>query len=577
MSALSFSAVVRLEEAKLALLLAGCQPRLGGVLLRGQKGSGKTTLARGLAALLPGDAPFVELPLGATEDRVIGSIDAAELLTSGEARVRPGLLAAADGGVLYVDEINLLADHLVDALLDAAVSGINRIERDGISHEHPARFVLIGSMNPEEGELRPQLLDRFGLAADIVAPTSVEERVAVVERQLAADRGEVADFTAADDELRQRLAAFTEASVPADVMALATRVALEVGAEGLRADLMLCRAAAALAGWEGRSEATDDDLRRVAPLVLAHRRRRQPFDDHGLHEDDLDEAFDQAANPSPSDERDDEVVSPENERDIRLGRLQRNEPTTSTGRRSPAPDQRGRFVRAEPPVLGGDIDGLAIAPTANAFAARRAADPSATLNKADLRRAVREGRSSALVVIAVDTSSSMGTDNRIAAAKAAVLGLLTDAYQQRDRVALIAFRGDDAEMVLRPTGSVEVARTRLTELPVGGATPLAAGIDAVRDLLERMTRDRTVVPIVVLITDGRATSGADPHGNPSTEAKAAATRLAEIGAPTLVIDAEDGTPRLGLAKELAVILEADCIPLAGLEERDLPNKIRHLT
>ncbi len=187
MTELGFSAVVGQDDAKLALLLAAAQPRLGGVLLRGQKGSAKTTLARGLAALLPGRASFVELPLAASEDSVLGSLDLAGLLSDGSQRFRPGLLAGAHGGVLYVDEINLLADHLVDALLDVATSGINRVEREGISYEHPARFVLIGSMNPEEGELRPQLLDRFGFAVDVVAPVTIGERVAAVRRQLDAE------------------------------------------------------------------------------------------------------------------------------------------------------------------------------------------------------------------------------------------------------------------------------------------------------------------------------------------------------------------------------------------------------
>src|SRR6185503_1878628 len=246
-TALPFSAVVGQDDAKTALVLAAVEPGLGGVLLRGHKGSAKTTLARGLAALLPGDAPFVELPLGATEDRVLGALDLGELLTAGTPRFRPGLLAAAHGGVLYVDEINLLADHLVDVLLDVAVSGVNRVEREGISHAHPARFVLVASMNPEEGELRPQLLDRFGLAVDVVAPTDAATRVIAVQAQLSVERDPevLIEYEAADAELRRRLASAGRASMPDDVVGRAADVALAVGAEGLRADLMLCRAATA--------------------------------------------------------------------------------------------------------------------------------------------------------------------------------------------------------------------------------------------------------------------------------------------------------------------------------------------
>jgi magnesium chelatase subunit D len=573
---LPFSAVVGQDDAKLALLLARVEPRLGGVLLRGQKGSAKTTLARGLAGLL-GDAPFVELPLGATEDRVLGSIDTAHLLASSEVRVRSGLLAAADGGVLYVDEINLLADHLVDALLDAAVSGVGRIERDGVSHTFPARFVLVGSMNPEEGELRPQLLDRFGLAVEVVASADPAERMEAVRRQLGAERaGDGPDFASEDDALRRRLTSIGTATTPDAVIELASRVALEVGAEGLRADLMLCRAATALAAWEGREEATVGDLRRVAPLVLAHRRRRQPFDEPGMTEDELDDAFDDAAappDPPPEDgtETPDHLVEAGEER--RPPALPRppSAPSQVTGRSARAEDDRGRHVRSVP---AGDGDAVAPIPTAIAVAEKRATAPNAPITGDDLRTAVRQGTTANLVILAVDTSSSMGAERRVALVKGTVLGLLTDAYQQRDRVAVVAFRGEQAEVVLRPTGSVEVARARVAELPVGGPTPLAHALDTVRDLAESAQRDRTVQPVLVLVTDGRATAGGD---QPLERAREAAMRLAGLGAPALVIDAEDAMPRLGLAVELAALLGADCRPLSSVDDGRLAGAIRDLT
>lgn len=577
MSTLPFSAVVGQDEAKLALLLAAREPRLAGVLLRGQKGSAKTTLARGVATLLPGDAPFVELPLGATEDRVLGTVDTAHLLTTGEARVRPGLLAAAHGGVLYVDEVNLLADHLVDALLDAAVSGVGRIERDGVSHAYPARFVLVGSMNPEEGELRPQLLDRFGLAVDVVAPADPGVRAEAVTRQLRRERGEDTD-DGDDDELRRRLAAPATADVPPAVVDLACRVAVEVGAEGLRADLMLSRAAGALAAWEERPAATADDLRRVAPLVLAHRRRRTPFEEPGIDEQELDDAFDRAAAPPTADGDDGEadpdvVVAPGAEQaPPPLPRPSRVD-AGRAGRRAPSPDERGRVVRSVA-ARGGDV--VAAIPTALAVAERRAADPGSAVHPDDLRATVRQGTAAHLVVLAVDTSSSMGAERRVAATKGAVLGLLTDAYQQRDRVALVAFRGAEAEVVLRPTGSVEVARARLAELPVGGATPLAAALRTVRDMAERALRTGDLSPVVVLVTDGRATAGG---ADPLAEARAAATDLAGLDVPALVVDAEDAMPRLGLARELAGLLGADYVPLAAVDDDPaaFPQAIRALT
>ena len=571
---LPFSAVVAQDDAQLALLLAALEPRLGGVLLRGQKGSAKTTLARGLAQLLPGASAFVELPLGATEDRVLGSLDLTELLTAGTARYRPGLLAAADGGVLYVDEINLLADHLVDVLLDVAVTGVNRIEREGISQTHPARFVLVASMNPEEGELRPQLLDRFGLAVDVVAPTDVAERAQAVASQLAADTDPAA-VTAdedADRALAARLAAAPTATVPAALVAQACRVAVAVGAEGLRADLMLCRAAAAHAAWDGRTVATDADLRRVAALVLAHRRRRSPLDDPGLAEDDLERAFADAAEPHGRDAPD-QPVPPDEPADpppLPSGRV----PRAAPGRQGRTLGPTGRSVRDVPATE--DTTAFAAVPTAVAAAARRAGQPDPRgapgplVHPGDLREAVREQRVASLVVLAVDTSGSMGAQRRIAAAKGAALGLLTDAYQRRNRVAVVVFRDERADVVLRPTGSIEVARARLSELATGGTTPLADGLDTALALAQGARRD-DLEPLIVLITDGRATVGSpDPVG----AAHAAAARVAAARVPVLVIDAEQDTARLGIAAELARVMHADCLPLAGLDADQFQHQLR---
>ena len=596
---LPFSAVVGQSDAKLALLLAAQEPLLGGVLLRGDKGSAKTTLARGLAALLPGDAPFIELPLGATEDRVVGSVDLRSLLQDGTPEVRPGLLAAAHGGVLYVDEINLLADHLVDVLLDVAVSGINRIERDGVAHEHPARFVLIGSMNPEEGELRPQLLDRFGLCVDVHASIDPAERALAVRRRLAADVDVAApEFVTADAELRARLTEGRVAAVPDAIVDLACAVALEVGAEGLRADLMLCRAAAAHAAWRGAPEADPDDLRAVAALVLGHRRRRSPLDPPGMAPDEIDDAFDQAEQQREQAGQDTAAHDEQSEPDA-LGSPDATEGGGTT--RPPAPSSpavappdlrtvgrvgdhdgtrgtttgdRGRFVRATDPRAGEPMaaSSVAVTATATAVAARRAADPGAAgvVDPRDVKRAVREQRTGNLVVLCVDASGSMGADQRIEQAKGAVLGLLTDAYQRRDRVALVTFGGAGAQVALRPTGSIEIAKARLQELPTGGSSPIGEGLEAVHQLLTVGATDPGLAPLVVLLTDGRAT-GADDAVERS---RAAAIRLTHGGVPLVVVDAETGTPRLGLARELAEAAGAPCFGLAELVDGSLERTIR---
>ncbi|HEV8116866.1 MAG TPA: ATP-binding protein, partial [Acidimicrobiales bacterium] len=253
-----FLAVVGQDEAKLALLLTALEPAIGGVLLRGEKGTAKTTLARGMAGLLPGAAPFVELPVGATEDRVVGSIDVTAALTGGVVQFSPGLLASAHAGVLYVDEVNLLPDHLVDVLLDVAASGRNRVEREGVSHTHDARFVLIGSMNPEEGELRPQLLDRFGLCVDVgshLDPAVRAEALAARLRYDADPDGVASRWANTQNRMRRRLAHVRPVPLEPGLVAQVAALCASEGAEGLRADLTICRAAAALAGWEGRPEA----------------------------------------------------------------------------------------------------------------------------------------------------------------------------------------------------------------------------------------------------------------------------------------------------------------------------------
>ncbi|MBW3579882.1 MAG: ATP-binding protein [Actinobacteria bacterium] len=563
-----FSAVVGQDDLKLALLLAALDPGIGGVLLRGQKGSAKTTVARGLAALLPGVAPFAELPLGATEDRVVGTLDLRAVLAGEGSRFEPGLLAAADGGVLYVDEVNLLADHLVDVLLDVAVSGVNRVEREGVSHQHPARFVLIGSMNPEEGELRPQLLDRFGLAVEVVASQSPAERAEVIRRRLAFD-ADPAAFSAAwgDTErlLAERLASARPAEVPDELLEPIAALCVAVGAEGLRADLVLARGAAALAGWDGRLVATVEDVRRVAPLALAHRRRRTPFEAPGMAGDELDRALDDALG-APDEGHEGDGGGAEREHPmakpvapIPLAAVASTQ--GPSGRRSIVPGTRGRLVGDRP--TDGPVASVAVTATVRATATARAEDRSSS---PVVREAIRDDRCGNLVILAVDTSGSMGVERRMAAVTGAVTGLLVDAYQRRDRVAIVGFRGDGAEVVVRPTGSVEVARARLSTVTTGGRTPLAAGIDVALELAISSVDGRD--PLLVVVSDGRATAG--PVGQDPVEAAlAAAERVRRRGVTAVVVDAEEGPTRLGLTRQLAQAMGARHLTLDELAPKAL--------
>lgn len=322
---LPFSSIVGQEQMKLALMLNAIDPRIGGVLVRGSKGSAKSTAVRALAQVLPpirvvrdcpmnsdpherslmsrevserldlGERlpteeipmPVVELPIGATEDRVTGSLDMAHMLSRGERRFEPGILAAAHRGILYVDEVNLLDDHVVDVLLDSAAMGVNTVERDGISYSHPARFVLVGTMNPEEGDLRPQLLDRFGLAVDVISIVDPEQRLDILDRRLAFERDPAAFLEEWDEEqaalrtriagARARLHAGVDTSRALRLRVAALSIALEV--EGHRADASMIRAAAASAALDGRERVEIQDLQQVAELVYGHRMRRLPFED----------------------------------------------------------------------------------------------------------------------------------------------------------------------------------------------------------------------------------------------------------------------------------------------------------
>jgi magnesium chelatase subunit D len=611
-----FTAVVGQETARLALVLAAVDPGIGGVLLRGDKGSAKSTLARGLARVMPGGAPFVELPIGATEDRVVGGLDLGQAL-AGQADLRSGLLAAAHGGVLYVDEVNLLPDHLVDLLLDAAASGVLRTERDGLSRSVPARFVLVGSMNPEEGELRPQLLDRFGLSVEVRTSSDPARRAEAVRARLGFDAGRRP--VDSDAEWARRLAEARPARLSDEVVDFACRLAVSAGAEGLRGDLVLCRAGAALAGWEARSEVAAEDIERVAPLALAHRRRRRPFDPPVFPPEELEKLIHAARSaaddpppppppsPPPPPPPPPPPAAPSGEGEAGPGGAAEDGgspgPQPALGQSSSErqgqrwsdlasdaqPPDQGRSALELVPSrwsLGPQVRGhqvgdrppqgrapVALAPAASIRASlrRQAADPEgpAGLGAGDLREPVRKRKARQCIILVVDTSGSMGVAERVQAATGAVLGLLADAYRRRSRVALIACRGMKAEVVLAPTASVELARTRLSDLPTGGATPLAEALELAGVLAERARRDLDD-PVVVLLSDGRATAGEEALERAMGAAGALATSLV----PTVVLDAEEANVRLHLASRLAEAAAGRCVALGRVSATAVESAIR---
>ncbi|MEU2440701.1 putative cobaltochelatase [Streptomyces rubradiris] len=641
-----FTAVVGQDDLRLALLLNAVSPAVGGVLVRGEKGTAKSTAVRALSALLPAvavvpgcrfscdpaapdpscpDGPheagngteraarMVELPVGASEDRLVGALDIERALAEGVKAFEPGLLADAHRGILYVDEVNLLHDHLVDLLLDAAAMGASYVEREGVSVRHAAKFLLVGTMNPEEGELRPQLLDRFGLTVEVAASREPDQRVEVVRRRLAYDddpAGFAAKWAQEEAAVRQRIVAARELLPQVRLGDGALRqiaaVCSAYEVDGMRADIVMARTATALAAWAGRTDVLAEDVRQAALLALPHRRRRAPFDAPGLDEDKLDETLEQYSGDDGDDGDDEpdpdgpggggqpapdsgpqgdggEAARPEageggepqasgagEQSAVRAAEPFRTKVLSvpgigegTAGRRSRARTEQGRTTGARRPR--GALTKLHLAATVQAAAphqrARGRSGPGLVVRRDDLRQAVREGREGNLVLFVVDASGSMAARQRMSAVKGAVLSLLLDAYQRRDKVGLVTFRGTSADVALPPTSSVDAAAARLETLPTGGRTPLAAGLLKAHEVLrvERL-RDPARRPLVVVVTDGRATGGPEPVALAGRAARLfAAEQVASV-----VVDCESGPVRLGLAGQLAGELGGTAVTLDEL-------------
>ncbi|MFC4638206.1 VWA domain-containing protein [Deinococcus hohokamensis] len=565
------SAVAHQPELTLALSLLAVSPDLGGVLIRGDRGAAKSTAARGLAALLPpltgGPAPFVNLPLGASEDRVVGSLDLDAALR-GEARLREGLIVAAHGGVLYIDEVNLLPDHLVDVLLDAAAMGIHRVQRDGLSLEQAARFALVGSMNPEEGALRPQFLDRFGLCVDVLAPRDPAQRAEIMRRRMAFEADPaafVAHWHPQEEALRASIQAarqrLPEVTLPDHLLTVIAGLSAEAGVRSLRADLVLHRAARALAALESRGVVVEADLHRVSPLVLTHRRdprlpppppppeaappppARPPESEQAGEQNDPDRS-----DPAPGS-------GPEPHENV-LPPTPAGAPVTLrsapvAGRR-PGDQATGRVVRAVPDP---QATSLALPETLRAALQRGAGKPFG-LSREDLHAPVREERGGRRVLFVADASGSMGVQGRMGAVKGAMLAVL-EGQARRDRVALVTFRATGATLALDWTTDSALAEAAITAAPTGGRTPLAHALALAEEVLRQEPGAE-----LVLFTDGRANVAQSPGQDPWGDALAAARRL--HGHPALVVDTEAGHVRLGRAALLAGALGADCQPLAAV-------------
>jgi magnesium chelatase subunit D len=643
-----FAAIVGQAEMKLGLLLNVIDPGIGGVLMMGHRGTAKSTAVRALAELLPeismvrgcafncdpssgeglcddcrgrlkvkklerrsGNIPVVDLPLGATEDRVCGSIDIQRALTDGVKAFEPGLLARANRGFLYIDEVNLLEDHLVDLLLDVAVTGQNKVERENISVTHPAHFVLIGSGNPEEGELRPQLLDRFGLYVEIKTENDPESRVEIVARRDAFERNGqefVASFADHQTKLRRDIARaqrmLSQVKVSRELLRQIASLCAGLKVEGHRGELTIMRAARAHAALTGRKIVNGDDVRKVAVIALRHRLHRDALSEVATStriEQAVEKAFTKGSTSSKSISR--SVGQSTNDGKHRFdpnGREgeEQNERTPFAGAdgpelhalpmaqisaRRPMSQPRVRPARAGQRVLNSKRGRYVQATRLRSAGQRLALDATIRLllaaglrgvreidNKALLRATVSDslrfkcfsGKRGATFIFAIDTSGSMAQD-RIKQAKSAVLGLLKKSYINRDRVAIIAFRGKQAELLLPPSRSIVRARRVLDSLQMGGGTPLAAALACSLALAERSRNSDHGEQVLFLFTDGGANvllKGQPPENRMhrdqmiAEEASALGSKLKDAGVRIILIETKNSSLLDSGARKLAASL-----------------------
>lgn len=614
------AAIVGQESVKQALLIAAVNPKAGGVLVAGEKGTAKSTLVRSLAEVT-GKVQIIELPLNATEDMVFGGLDLQQAVGCGERRFLPGILARAHHHILYIDEINLLRREFVSALQEAALTGVHLVEREGISCRQETVCSLIGTMNPEEGVLPPPIIDRFGLYAAVDREREAEARAEIVRRILAYDRdpaGFRLQYAAATAAIRHQVAAARQLLpaivIPETMVLLAAQMCAKAHSAGHRAELFLLEGARALAALAGRDYLLPADMEAAACYVLPQRMRQEqqppppPPPEQAAGEQNQNQPQEQPQDQPPSCEQP-ETQQPEAQPDssaaeqppgegydqdkvadidsqfpfvrMELSLPQDRQERRGNGKRSltRTATKQGRYVRAGIPC--GVVTDLAFDATLRAAAPhqrfRDKGNCCIAIEREDLRQKIREKRIGNTFLFVVDASGSMGARERMRAVKGAVCALLQDAYQQRDQVGLIAFRRQTAEVLLPVTRSVDLAQKCLRHLPTGGKTPLAAGLAAALAVLAaRRKKEQDMQPVLVLVTDGRANTAAD-GGNGVDEALAVAAKIKGTGVHSVVIDTENDFVRLGLARTVARAMGASYYSLGELSDKNIMHIVRNLS
>lgn len=598
-----FTAIVGQERLKLALILNLVDPAVGGVLISGEKGTAKSTAVRAIAAL--SGRKTVEVPLNVTEDRLVGTLDLTNAVNSGEKCFEKGLLYEADGNFLYVDEINLLGTHISGILAEVIASQENIVSRDGIEYRHPCRCIPIGTMNPEEGTLRPQLLDKFGLFVNVPGEEDIELRTEVIRRRLEYEldpESFCARFRPQEEKLARQIIdakkRLERLSISEKILRLCALAANSALCEGNRCEIILAETAKALCAWRNGAEVTADDVSEAAKFVLPHRMRNAPQEETVQQNTETSDK-----NEPPENTEDNSQTETEPPQDTALqeeNSAEQNEKAEAAGDELPlsaegiksaagknggsgkrsktiANENSGRYVRSTVPH--GKCTDIAVIPTlCNAALNQRRRTPEngmkLSVRPSDIRKKIREKRTGATILFAVDASGSMGAKRRMRAVKGAVKGLLSEAYRKRDRVGVVAFRGNGAQTLLNITGSPELARKCMDELPTGGKTPLAAGIAAACELL-RAERIRTpdALQYLIFISDGKANvplRSDDPFGDALTAAEQ--VRLSGVGA--MVLDTENSYIRFGYAKQIAERMDAQYISLDEVTGSAVEENVR---